>query len=232
MTPTDKSSAAETKTTTESTGAPSLLDQVLKQGRFSKAPRRGKDLIGTFVEEILQGSAKVGKDVEATVNARIADIDRLLSRQLDEILHNPAFQKLEASWRGLRHLLDQSETGQMLKIRVLNISKRELLKDYNKASEFDQSALFQKIYEEGYGVYGGAPYGVLVGDYEFNTRHPEDVELLEHLAGTAAAAHCPVLSAASADSLGLDEFTQLGSIRDVSTAFATPNRPNGSRSTA
>jgi type VI secretion system protein ImpC len=221
MTPTEKSSAPEAKKTTEVSASPSLLDQVLKQGRFTKAPERGKDLIGTFVEEILQGSAKVGKDVEATVNARIADIDRLLSRQLDEILHDPAFQKLEASWRGLRHLLDQSETGQMLKIRVLNISKRELLKDYNKASEFDQSALFQKIYEEGYGVFGGAPYGVLVGDYEFNTRHPEDVELLEHLAGTAAAAHCPLLSAASPESLGLDEFTQLGSIRDVSTAFAT-----------
>src|ERR1700743_2783135 len=121
MSPTEKSSAPETTTATESAATPSLLDQVLKQGRFTKAPERGKDLIGTFVEEILQGSAKVGHDIEATVNARIADIDRLLSRQLDEILHHPAFQKLEASWRGLRHLLDQSETGQMLKIRVLNI---------------------------------------------------------------------------------------------------------------
>src|ERR1700761_2546662 len=104
MTPTEKPATPETKPTTEAPVTPSLLDQVLKQGRFPKAPERGKDLIGTFVEEILQGSAKVGKDIEATVNARIADIDRLLSRQLDEILHDPAFQKLESSWRGLRHL--------------------------------------------------------------------------------------------------------------------------------
>ena len=222
MSPSDKPESKSAQTTTvESAAKPSLLDQVLKQGRFTKAPERGADLIGTFVEEILKGTAKLGKDVEATVNARISQIDRLLSAQLDQILHDPAFQKLEASWRGLRHLLDQTETGQMLKIRVLNINKRELLKDYQKASEFDQSALFQKIYEEGYGVFGGAPYGVLVGDYEFNTRHPEDVELLEHLAGTAAAAHCPFLSAASPETLGLEEFTELGSIRDVSTAFAT-----------
>ena len=222
MSDTDKLAAQVGQTTTtESAATPSLLDQVIKVGRFTKAPERAADLLAPFIEEILKGTTKVGKDVEATVNARIAEIDHLLSKQLDQILHDPAFQKLEATWRGLRHLLDQSETGQMLKIRVLNVKKKELLKDYQKASEFDQNALFQKIYEEGYGVYGGAPYGALVGDYEFNTRHPEDVELLEHIAGTAAAAHCPFLSAAGAETLGLEEFTQLNSIRDVSTAFAT-----------
>jgi len=200
----------------------SLLDQVIKVGRFTKAPEKAKDLVGAFVDEILKGKAVIGKDVEATVNARIADIDRLLSLQLDEILHHEEFQKLEASWRGLRHLLDQSETGQLLKIKVLNIKKSELLKDYRKASEFDQNSLFQKVYEEGYGVYGGAPYGVLVGDYEFNIRNAEDVELLENISGTAAAAHCPFLSAANASSLGaIEEFTQLNSIRDISTAMAS-----------
>jgi type VI secretion system protein ImpC len=207
----------------ESTQQPaaSLLDQVIQVGRF-KAPDRAKDLVGTFVEEILKGTTILGKDVEATVNARIAEIDRLLSRQLDEILHDAAFKKLEASWRGLRYLLDQSETGQMLKIKVLNVKKAELLKDYRKAAEFDQNSLFQKVYEEGYGTYGGAPYGALVGDYEFNTKNGEDMELLEGIAGTAASAHCPFLSAASVASLGaIEEFTQLNSIRDISAAMAS-----------
>jgi type VI secretion system protein ImpC len=197
---------------------PSVLDQIIAAGRFSKAPERGVGLVDAFVREIMDGTVTLGADVEATINGKLKEIDELLSFQMDEILHNEKFQKLEASWRGLRHLLDESETGQMLHIKVLNITKRELLKDYQKASEFDQSALFQKVYEEGYGVYGGAPFGVLVGDYEFG-RHPEDVELLEHVSGTAAAAHCPLISASSPEMLNLEEFTQLGSIRDVSTVF-------------
>jgi type VI secretion system protein ImpC len=211
--------AALAQTVSEQAAQPSLLDQILKAGRFARQPERGLDLVGTFVQQVLEGSVTVGRDVEATINAQIAQIDQLLSSQLDEVLHDEAFQKLEASWRGLRHLLDQSETGQQLKIRVLNIPKRELLKDFQKAPEFDQSALFQKVYEEGYGVYGGAPYGVLLGDYEFG-RHPEDMELLEHIAGTAAAAHCPFLTAASPEMLNLDDFTTLNSIREVSSVFA------------
>src|ERR1035437_2134229 len=215
----ENTEAVVAQTATEQVAQPALLDKILKAGRFAKQPERGLDLVGTFVQQILDKAVTLDRDVEATINAQIGQIDRLLSLQLDEILHDEAFQKLEASWRGLRHLLDQSETGQLLKIKVLNISKRELLKDYQKAPEFDQSCLFQKVYEEGYGVFGGAPYGVLVGDYEFG-RHPEDVELLEHISGTAAAAHCPFFSAASAEMLNLDEFTALNSIRDVSSVFA------------
>jgi type VI secretion system protein ImpC len=198
---------------------PSLLGEILKAGRFAKAPERGLDLVDTFVQRVMEDSTVLGRDVEATIDAQIAQIDQRLSAQLDEILHNEAFQKLEATWRGLRYLLDQSETGQLLKIKVFNITKRELLKNFQKAPEFDQSTLFRKVYEEGYGTYGGAPFGALVGDYEF-TRHPEDVELLEHIAGTAAASHCPFLSATGSDMLNLEEFTQLNSIRDISTVFS------------
>jgi type VI secretion system protein ImpC len=198
---------------------PSLLTDILKAGRFTKAPERGLDLVDTFVQRVMEDSTLLGRDVEATIDAHIAQIDQKLSAQLDQILHNEAFQKLEGTWRGLRYLLDQSETGQLLKIKVFNISKRELLKNYQKAPEFDQSALFQKVYEEGYGTYGGAPFGAMVGDYEF-TRHPEDVELLEHIAGTAAASHCPFLTSTGSEMLNLEEFTQLNSIRDISTVFA------------
>jgi type VI secretion system protein ImpC len=198
--------------------APTLLDQIIKAGRFTKAPEQGRELVDSFVQQVLTDTTKIGRDVEATIDAQISALDEIISAQLDEILHNQAFQKLEATWRGLRHLLDQSETGTLLKIKIFNVNKRELLKNYQKAPEFDQSALFQKVYEEGYGTYGGAPFGALVGDYEFS-RGPEDVELLEHIAGTAAAAHCPFLSATSSEMFNLEEFTQLNSIRDISTVF-------------
>src|SRR5690606_1350839 len=119
-------------------------------------------------------------DTEAMINARIAQIDHLVSIQLNEIMHHPEFQRLEASWRGLKYLLSQSETGTMLKIKVLNVSKKELLRDFQRAPEFDQSALFKKVYEEEYGVFGGAPFGALIGDYEFG-RSGQDIELLEKI---------------------------------------------------
>src|SRR3954468_23586163 len=140
----------------------SLLDQIVEQGRFGEAKERGKDLVKEFVSQVLEGSMTIAKDAESMINARIAQIDHLLSIQLNEILHHPAFQKLEGSWRGLRYLLDQSETSDKLKIKVLNVSKRELLRDLQRAPEFDQSALFKKVYEKEYGVFGGAPFSALV----------------------------------------------------------------------
>jgi len=138
-----------------------LLDQIVEQGRFgtdTMARERGKNLVKEFVAQVLDGSMTVAKDAEMMINARIAQIDHLLSIQLNEIMHHEAFQKLEGSWRGLKHMMDHSETGTQLKIRVLNVTKKELLRDIEKAPEFDQSALFKKVYEEEYGVFGGAPF--------------------------------------------------------------------------
>src|SRR6201994_228314 len=152
------------------------------------------------------------------INARIAQLDHLLSLQLNEIMHHPQFQKLEGSWRGLKYLMDNSETGVGLKIRVFNATKKELLRDIEKAPEFDQSALFKKIYEEEFGVFGGAPFGALIGDYEFG-RGPEDIELLERVGQVASAAHAPFLSAASSELLNLGDYTQLGAPRDIGKIF-------------
>jgi type VI secretion system protein ImpC len=152
------------------------------------------------------------------INARIAQIDHLLSIQLNEILHHPQFQKLESTWRGLKYLLDHSSCSSMLKIRVLNTSKKELLRDLQRAPEFDQSALFKKIYEEEYGIFGGEPIAALIGDYEFG-RGPEDMELIEKISQVAAAAHAPFLSAASAELLNLDSFANLGAPRDLGKIF-------------
>ena len=175
-------------------------------------------MVKEFVSQVLEGHMTLTRDAEATIQARIAQIDRLISLQLNEVLHYPAFQKLEGTWRGIKYLIDQSETSDMLKIKVLNVSKRELLKDLQRAPEFDQSALFKKVYEEEFGVFGGAPFAALIGDYEFG-RGPEDIELLERVSQVASAAHAPFLSAASSDLLNLSSYTQLGAPRDIGKIF-------------
>src|SRR4051812_4940027 len=185
-----KSETAQVKTTTED-GA--LLDNILSKGmraRDDEARDRGRDLLKEFVAQLLDPSMVMAKDTEKTINLRIAEIDRMLSSQLNEVMHHPDFQKLEGSWRGLHYLVHQSETSTQLKLRVLNVSKKDLLNDMERAAEFDQSALFKKVYEDEYGMAGGFPFGAMVGDYEFG-RHPQDVALLERISNVAAAAHAP-----------------------------------------
>src|SRR3984885_5181360 len=199
----------------------SLLDQIVEQGRFgveAASKERGKNLVKEFVAQFLDGSMTIARDAEMMINQRIAQIDHLLSIQLNEIMHHPSFQKLEGSWRGLKHLLDHSETGTQLKIRVLNVTKKDLLRDIEKAPEFDQSALFKKVYEEEYGVFGGAPFGALIGDYEFG-KHPEDLALLEGISHVAAQAHAPFISPADPALLNLESFTQLDAPRDLAKIF-------------
>jgi type VI secretion system protein ImpC len=201
----------------------SLLDTIVEQGRVGRdvaAKEHGKDMIKQFVTEVLAGSITMARDTEAMINARIAQIDRLLSAQLNEILHNPSFQKLEGTWRGLRYMLSQSETSEMLKIKILNVPKKDLLRDLQRAPEFDQSALFKKVYEEEYGVFGGAPFGALLGDYEFG-KSGQDIELLEKIAQVSAAAHAPFLTAAAPEMLNMDSFTQLDAPRDMAKVFDT-----------
>jgi type VI secretion system protein ImpC len=198
----------------------SLLDQIVEQGRFTdtSARERGKNLIKEFVAQVLDGSMTLGRDADQMISARVAQIDHLISLQLNEVMHHPQFQKLEATWRGLKYLLDQSETGTSLKIRILNASKKELLRDLQRAPEFDQSGLFKKVYEGEFGVFGGEPFGTLVGDYEFS-KHPEDLELLEKVSQVAAAAHAPFLSAASPELLNMPSFTGLDQPRDIAKIF-------------
>lgn len=208
---------------TEDTGG--VLDQIIKETRIGKDDwerDQSRRQIGTLVDEVMKGTLRVSKDLEATINARIADIDRLLSAQLNEIMHSPDFQKLEAAWRGLNYLVQQTETSTSLKLRVLNVSKDELRKDLQKAAEFDQSAFFKKVYEEEYGQFGGAPYGALVGAYEFS-RSPQDIELLEKISNVAAAAHAPFLAAADPGLLGLESFTELPNPRDLAKKFEAPD---------
>src|SRR5687768_3071938 len=198
-----------------------LLDKILTEGRMARdefQKENAKDMIAEYVKQVMSGEMTLSRNMDATINARIAEIDRVLSAQLNEIMHHEDFQKLEASWRGLHHLVSNSLTGPMLKIRVMSVTKKELLKDFERALEFDQSNFFKKIYEEEYGTFGGAPYGALIGDFEFSN-HPQDMALLDKLAGVAAAAHAPFLSAANANLFGWNDFQEMTEVRDISKIF-------------
>ena len=207
--------------TQEAAGEGSLLDKILSDGRMDRddfQKERAKDMIGEFVGQIMAGEMTMSKNMDLTINSRIAEIDRLISSQLNEIMHHEDFQKLEGSWRGLHQMVMNSETSSQLKIRVMSVNKKDLLKDFERALEFDQSALFKKIYEDEYGTFGGAPYGALIGDYEFGN-HPQDMALLEKLSQVAAASHAPFLSAASPDLFGWETFSEMTEVRDVSKIF-------------
>ncbi len=199
-------------------GAGSLLDQITSMmPRAVEKPRRDA-LIRSLVEESLKGTVAFDKNITKTISQAISSIDATMSQQLAAIMHNADFQKLEGSWRGMHHLVMNSETGAQLKIRVMNISKRELFKDLDKAVEFDQSQIFKKIYEAEFGSPGGEPYGAMIGDYEFSN-HPEDVDLLAKMSQVSAAGFCPFVSAASPKLLGMDSFSELSKPRDLEKIF-------------
>lgn len=199
----------------------SVLDQIITEGHMARdASQRGyaRDLVGEFVNEVLAEGGTVSGDVVEIINDKIAEIDDLISAELNEILHHPEVQALEGAWRGLHYLVMNAETGTSLKLRLLNASKGDLLKDLEKAVEFDQSTLFKKLYEEEYGTFGGQPYSCLIGDYSFG-RHPQDMALIEKLAEVAAAAHAPFIAAADPKLFDLGSFTELGVPRDLSKIF-------------
>ena len=200
-----------------------LLDSIIDESHVATNETEHshtKHLINELVDQVVSGAVTVSKDLAASIDMRVAELDKLISDQLNAIMHHTDFQKLESSWRGLKYLVMQSETSTQLKIKVLNVSKKDLIKDFKTAPEFDQSALFKKIYEEEYGTFGGAPYASLVGDYEFS-RHPEDFFLLEQMSHVAAAAHAPFVAAAASSLFGLESFTDIGKPRDLTKIFDT-----------
>jgi type VI secretion system protein ImpC len=199
----------------------SLLDQIVTEGRLGQSDTervRSKEWVKQLVSQVMEGEITVSDDVTKMINDRIADLDELISLQVNEVIHSPEFQSMEGSWRGLSYLVDQTETSATLKIKVMNVSKKDLLKDLTSAPEFDQSAIFKKVYEEEYGTLGGQPFGVMIGDYEFG-RHPSDMALLEKMSNVAAAAHAPFIAAAGPSMFNFQAFTDLAGPRDLEKIF-------------
>ena len=212
-----KSAPEAAATTTEA--APGLLDQILTNTKQTE-PDRAQDLVKTLVEQALAGTVTFDRNLTRTFDKAVKAIDAKMSQQLNAIMHDPKFLKLEGSWRGLHYLVQNSETGTALKLRVLNMTKRELGRDLSRAIEFDQSQLFKKIYENEFGTPGGEPYGALIGDYEW-TNHPDDLESLRLVSNIAAGAFAPFISAAGAGMFGFDSWTELSKPRDLAKIFDT-----------
>lgn len=195
----------------------SLLDQAIGATKQTESDR-ARELIRTLTDEAMKGTVTWNKNLNVTFNQAIAAIDEAISSQLAEVMHNEEFQKLEGSWRGLHHLVMNSETSSTLKLRVLNVSKKELHKDLSKAVEFDQSQTFKKIYESEFGTPGGEPYGALIGDYEFSN-HPTDMETLSLMSNVAASGFCPFIASSSPGLFGFDDWTELTKPRDLEKVF-------------
>ena len=201
--------------------------QMLLNKEFKPKTEGAKNAITTAVQTLAQQALSetvlVSDDAIRTIEAMIAEVDKKLSEQMNLILHNADFKKLEGTWRGLHHLVNNTETDETLKIRVFNISKRELgrtLKKF-KGTAWDQSPMFKKMYEDEYGTPGGEPYGALLGDYEFD-HTPPDVEILAGMGQIAAAAHAPFIAATSPALMNMDSWQQLGDPRDLTKIFQTP----------
>ena len=199
----------------------SLLQKEFRP-KTDRAREAVADAVRTLAQQALVATQLVSEDAVKSIEAIVAEIDRKLSEQLNLIMHNDEFRALEGTWRGLYHLVTNTETDEHLKIRVMNITKREagrVLKRF-KGTAWDQSPLFKKLYEDEYGTPGGEPYGCLVGDYHFN-HTPPDVEILSGMGQIAAAAHCPFLSGLDPSVMGMDSWQQLGDPRDLTKIFQT-----------
>jgi type VI secretion system protein ImpC len=217
-----QSSSALAAVSFEGNDLASLLQKEFKP-KSEEAKSAVEAAVQTLAQQALAQTQLIGKDVVKSIEDMIAAIDKKLSDQINQIIHHEDFQKLEGAWRGLHYMVNNTETDEQLKIRVMNISKAELgktLKRY-KGTNWDQSPLFKKIYEEEYGQFGGEPFGCLVGDYHFDQSAP-DVELLAEMAKVSAAAMAPFITGASPTLMQMDSWQELANPRDLTKIFSTP----------
>jgi len=174
--------------------------------------------LNNATERAMKDASVISQGSEELINQAIAAIDAKISAQVTAILHHPEFQKLESSWRGLKLLADKSHTGTQLRLKVMNVRKEELAKDFSKNPKLNQSALYQHIYAAEFGTAGGLPFGTLIGDYEFDPG-PKDMPVLARIAGVAAAAHAPFIAAANPSIFGLNDYTGLSDVPDMASVF-------------
>ena len=200
----------------------SLLKKEFKP-QSDKAKDAVESAVRTLAEQALAGTNLISGDVLATIEGLIAQLDKKLTEQINLILHSEQFQAVEGAWRGLHHLVNNTETDETLKIRVMNISKNDLAKSMKKykGTAWDQSPIFKKMYEEEFGQFGGEPFGAIVADYYFDNSAP-DVELLSSMAKVAAAAHAPLIAAAAPSVMLMESWQELSNPRDLTKIFQTP----------
>ncbi len=200
----------------------SLLQQEFKP-KSDRAKEAVETAVSTLAEYVLKDTTLVSEDTINTIQGIIAEIDKKLTDQVNLIIHNEKFQAVEGAWRGLHYMVNNTETDEMLKIRVMNISKKELGKTLERfeGTKWDQSPIFKKFYEEEFGQFGGEPFACIVGDYHFN-HSPKDVALLNGMAQVAAAAHAPFIAGADPSVMQFESWDELTNPRDLTKIFQTP----------
>lgn len=206
-------------------GSSEFADLLQKEFRpkSDQAKTAVETAVKTLAEQALANTALVSDDALRSIESIVAEIDKKLTEQVNQILHHADFQQMESAWRGLHYLVNNTETDEMLKIRVMNISKKDMHKTLRKfkGTAWDQSPIFKKVYEEEFGQFGGEPYGTLVADYHFD-HSPPDVELLGEMSKIAAAAHAPLITGAQPSLFQMDSWSELANPRDLTKIFQTP----------
>lgn len=202
----------------------SLLDEILAETKMAPGDEGyevAKQGVQAFIAELVRPQREGEKVDKALVDAMIAEIDQKLSVQIDEIIHHPDFQTLESSWRGLKFVIDRVNFRENVKVEMLNVSKEDLLMDFEDSPEIPKSGMYKTIYSAEYGQFGGKPYGLIIGNYDFGPG-PQDIALLQNCAAVAAMSHAPFLAAAGPQFFGLDDYLTLPNMKDLKAIFEGP----------
>ena len=202
----------------------SLLDELLSEAKVTPDQETyaiARQGVESFITEVLSSSDKYRKIDKAAVDVMIAEIDERLSKQINAIMHHTEFQKLESSWRGLKYLIDNVNFRENVRVEVLNVSKSDLLDDFEDSPEIPKSGLYRTVYSAEYGTFGGKPFGLMIANYDFGPG-PQDTQLLTNVASVAAMSHCPFISNASPEFFGEDSFEPLPKLKDLQSLFEGP----------
>jgi len=202
----------------------SLLDELLASSKVrpdGESYDITKQGIQTFVASLLEPGRVTDRVTAGLADEMIADLDKKLCRQVDAILHNPDFQRLESAWRSLKFLVDRTNFRENIKLEILNVSKEDLLADFEDSPEITKSGLYKTSYTAEYGQFGGQPYGAVIANYEFGPG-ASDIKLLQFCASVAAMSHAPFISGVSSSFFGLDDYTKLPDLKDLSSIFEGP----------
>jgi len=205
-------------------GSEPILDQIMSETRLHPTDESyglAKKGVEIFLSEIVKSTCAEQRVEKALVDQVIAEIDRKISKQLDEILHHESFQNMESAWRGLKYLVDRSDTRENIEINVLNVSKEELLDDFIDNPEITLSGFYKHIYSAEYGQFGGKPVAAVIANYYFGPGQ-QDIRLLKNVAAVSSMAHTPFIAAASTEYFGLDSYENLAGIKDMNAIFEGP----------
>lgn len=208
----------------QTTSEVSLLDEIVTATKLKPTDDSyslAKKGVEALIAQLIEPGKKIEKISKAVVDDMIAEVDEKLSRQIDAILHHPKVQELESAWRSLKFLVDRTDFRENVKLEILNVSKDDLLEDFEDAPEIPKSGLYKTVYTAEYGQFGGQPYAAMIGNYDFGPG-PQDIKLLQNVASVAAMAHAPFIAAAGPQFFGLDDFTNLPQLKDLKSVFEGP----------